>query len=454
MKKDNSFYVCAQCGYQSVRWLGKCPNCNSWNSFAEEITVRSKKKVPLVEPQKINEISLEQTPRIKTGIGEFDRVLGGGLVRGSLILLAGEPGIGKSTILLTLAGKLSEQKQVLLYVSGEESLSQIKLRAERLGVSCPNLFLLSSPEKDSIEHGLKKIKPDVVIIDSIQAICDTEIPTTPGSVTQVRENAAFFMNYAKKTNTPIFLIGHITKEGSIAGPKILEHIVDIVLYFEGDNRSNLRILRGIKNRFGSTTEIGVFSMEEKGLREIPEASALFLQDYQTPLPGSVIFPSLEGSRTILVEIQSLVTPTHYGIPKRTVTGIDYNRVSLILAVLEKKLHYSFAAFDVYVNTGGGFRIDEPGCDLAVSVACVSSLKDALPEQGNIYMGEISLTGEIRPVSQINVRLKEAQRLGFRNAFIPQSNAKEISSSSINVHPVKWLKEAIQISLFNKNKTSR
>jgi len=446
MKKEKIFYVCSECGYQSVRWVGKCPNCGAWNSFTEEFKTKRKTSVSAVEPKKIDEITIEEFPRIKTGIEEFDRVLGGGIVKGSLLLLAGEPGVGKSTLLLAVAGKSSGKDKKVLYISGEESFSQIKMRADRLSIHSPNLYLLASTEIPSMRESLDKIKPDIVIVDSIQATFDPDIPTTPGSVTQIRESTNFFMNFAKKTDTPVFLIGHITKEGAIAGPKILEHIVDVVLYFEGENRSSLRILRGIKNRFGSTTEIGVFSMEESGLKEIPEASAVFLQNFRKTLPGAVIFPAQEGTRTILVEIQSLVAPTYYGIPKRSVTGLDYNRISLVIAVLEKKLHFNFGTQDVYVNVGGGLKIEEPGCDLPIAIACVSSLKDISPLGESIYMGEIALTGEIRPVNQINHRIKESARLGFKKAIIPAENAKEVSSNSMEIFPVKWLNEAVEISL--------
>lgn len=444
--KEKIFYVCAGCGYQSIRWLGKCPNCGEWNSFTEEFKTKQK-YIPskLITPKKIDEITDEQVIRTETGIGELDRVLGGGLVKGSLILLAGEPGVGKSTLLLSAAGKLAEKNKTVLYVSGEESLSQIKIRSKRLSISS-SIYLLSTTEMPSIKESLNKMKPDLIIIDSIQAVFDPEVPTVIGSVTQIRENTNFFMNFAKKTDIPVILIGHITKEGLIAGPKIMEHIVDVVLYFEGDVRSNLRILRSTKNRFGSTTEIGVFSMEETGLKEIPEASSIFLLNFQKTLPGAVIFPAQEGTRTIFVEIQSLVTPTYYGIPKRSVIGPSFNRVSLVLAVLEKKLHFNFGTYDVYVNAGGGLKIEEPGCDLPIAISCVSSLKEIPPIEESIYMGEIALTGEIRPISQINLRLKEAERIGFKKAIVPKANLKEIKNCSLKIFSANWLKEVIEISL--------
>lgn len=444
MKKRNIF-VCSECGYQSVRWLGKCPNCGQWNTFIEEVITEKRNFEKIVKPSKITDIKIEEFPRLKTKIGEFDRVVGGGIVYGSLNLLAGHPGIGKSTLLLTIAGKVSDRVKVL-YVSAEESPNQIKMRADRLDVKSENLYILSTTDMVSIKKSLEDIKPEFVIIDSIQTVFDPEIPTTPGSVTQVRENSNYFLQYSKEKNCSIFLVGHITKEGAIAGPKVLEHLVDVVLYFEGETRSNLRILRSIKNRFGPTTEIGVFSMGEAGLEEIPEAAAIFLPEKTSALPGSVIFPSQEGRRTLLVEIQALVTPSYYGVPKRSATGIDYNRISLILAVLEKKLHFHFNTYDVYVNVGGGLKITEPASDLAVAISCVSSLKEINPVEKCIVMGEIALTGEIRPVSQIELRIKEAKRLGFTRAILPESNRREIKEGDMEFFPVKWLKEAIDLSL--------
>ncbi|MCM8804888.1 MAG: DNA repair protein RadA, partial [Candidatus Omnitrophica bacterium] len=410
MKKGKSIFVCSECGYQTIKYLGRCPNCGKWNTFIEEFYTTEKfEEKEIINPTKLSEIEIEETPRIKTGIGEFDRVLGGGIVKKSYILVAGEPGVGKSTLLLSICGNLAKSGYKVLYISGEESENQIKIRSKRLGVEDEKIFLLTSPEINSIKNGIEKIKPDFLIVDSIQTVYNPEIPTIPGSVTQVRENANFFMKYTKNNDCSTFLVGHITKEGVVAGPKILEHIVDAVIYFEGDIRTNLRILRSIKNRFGSTNEIGVFSMEEDGLREIPDASSIFIQDIEKNPPGRTIFPTIEGTRPILVEIEGLVTPTYYGIPKRTVSGIDYNRVSLIIAVLEKKLKFNFNTYDVYVNVGGGIKINEVGSDLAVAVSCISSLKDMPPIKSCVLIGEIGLTGEIRGVDNINLRLKECER---------------------------------------------
>ncbi|MCM8829757.1 MAG: DNA repair protein RadA, partial [Candidatus Omnitrophica bacterium] len=369
MKKEpKSIFSCSECGYQSVRWLGRCPECGGWNTFIEEVPRRKKPGLTSANsiPEKITDIKAEKFLRTPTGINEFDRVTGGGIVSGSLILLAGEPGVGKSTLLLCLAGKTALEGKKVLYISAEESKNQVKMRAERLGTLSENLYLLSTTEMPSIKHSIEILNPELVIVDSIQTVFDPEIPSIPGSVSQVRENAGFFLTLAKESRCSIFLVGHITKEGIIAGPKVLEHIVDVVLSFEGEIKSNLRVLRATKNRFGSTMEIGVFSMEENGLVEIPDASALFLPDSKNALPGAVIFPSQEGSRTILVEIQCLVSPTYYGVPKRSVTGLDYNRISMIIAVIEKKLKFNLGGYDVYFNTGGGLRVIEPASDIAVA----------------------------------------------------------------------------------------
>ncbi|MGC8977213.1 MAG: DNA repair protein RadA [Candidatus Ratteibacteria bacterium] len=447
MKKEKSIFVCSECGYQTIKYLGRCPNCGKWNTFIEEFFTTEKyqeKEIKL--PKKLSEIETEETERIKTEIGEFDRILGGGIVKKSYILVAGEPGVGKSTLLLSVCGKLAKNGYKVLYISGEESETQIKMRGKRLGIENENIYLLTSPDINSIKNGLEKIKADFIVVDSIQTVYNPEIPTIPGSVTQVRENANFFMKYTKTNDCSTFLIGHITKEGIIAGPKILEHIVDAVIYFEGDVRTNLRILRCLKNRFGSTNEIGVFSMEENGLKELPDASMLFIEDIEKNTPGRTIFPMIEGTRTILVEVEGLVTPSYYGIPKRTVSGLDYNRVSLIIAVLEKKLKFNFNTYDVYVNVGGGIKINEVASDLAVAVSSISSLKDIPPVKKCVLIGEIGLTGEIRGVENINLRLRECERLGIEKAIIPEKNKNDVNVKNIEIYPVRFLHQAIKISL--------
>lgn len=449
MKKERkNIFSCSECGYQSVRWLGRCPDCGGWNTFIEEV-IRGKKTLiasTAPVPEQITSIKTESVVRKRTGINEFDRVIGGGIVPGSLVLLAGEPGVGKSTLMLNLAGRIAMETNKVLYVSAEESKNQIKMRAQRLGALSENLYILSTTEMPSIKRSIDTLRPDYVIVDSIQTVFDPELPAIPGSVSQVRESAGFFLANAKENGYSIFLVGHITKEGIIAGPKVLEHIVDVVLSVEGEIKSNLRILRATKNRFGSTMEIGVFSMEENGLKEIPEASAIFLPDSQKPLPGAVIFPSQEGSRTILAEIQCLVTPTYYGIPKRSVTGLDYNRISMITAVIEKKLKFNLSAYDVFFNTGGGIKILEPAADLAIALSCISSLKDKSPMEQCVIAGEIALTGEIRPVNHIHQRIKEAIRLGYTKAIIPDKNLKDIKELQVKQYPVKWLKDAVHTLL--------
>ncbi|MDD3725644.1 MAG: DNA repair protein RadA [Candidatus Ratteibacteria bacterium] len=449
MKKETkSIFACSECGYQSVRWLGRCPDCGGWNTFIEEVP-RSRNETttsPVSSPERVTEIKTEASLRTQTGINEFDRVLGGGIVSGSLVLLTGEPGVGKSTLLLSIAGLLADKGKKVLYISAEESKSQVKMRAERTGAISEDLYILSTTDMPSIKQGIDTLRPDFVMVDSIQTVFDPSLPSIPGSVSQVRENTNFFLMTAKEGICSVFLVGHITKEGMIAGPKVLEHIVDVVLNFEGEIKSNLRILRATKNRFGSTMEIGVFSMEESGLVEIPEASAIFLPDSQKTLPGAVIFPSQEGSRTILVEVQCLATPTYYGVPKRSVTGLDYNRTSMITAVVEKKLKFNLGTYDVYFNTGGGLKVFEPAADLAVALSCISSLKDKAPVERCVVIGEIALTGEIRPVGQINQRVKEAGRLGYNKAIVPEGNLKDIKGTSIHIYPARWLKEAVQTLL--------
>ncbi|MCM8788847.1 MAG: DNA repair protein RadA [Candidatus Omnitrophica bacterium] len=445
--KDRKIFSCQECGYASTKWLGRCPSCGAWNSFHEENKSRQHylSTGEMQNPVLLKDIAFDKQNRLLTGISELDRVAGGGLVPGSVILLAGEPGVGKSTLVLLVASNLAEKGKSVLYVSAEESPGQLRVRSERLGIkNTENLFLLSANEIKSAQNAIESVRPDVIIVDSIQMIYDSEFDYPCGSVFQVRKTAQFFIENAKKAQTPIFLIGHITKEGNIAGPKILEHIVDVVLYFEGDKLSNLRILRGTKNRFGSTEEIGVFRMDEYGLVEVPDSSRLFLSSNETCQPGLVIFPAQEGKRTILLEIQSLITPSYLAVPRRTFTGLDYNRVNLVIAVLEKKLRINLGSRDVYFNVSGGLKISEPAVDLAVAIASVSSYKDVPPLPQTVFAGEISLTGGIRPVQHLITRLKEASRLGFKHAFVPAESGS-ISIPGMKVFGVRWLDDAVNLA---------
>ncbi len=447
MTKDKKIFSCEECGYTSTKWLGKCPACGVWNSFHEEKKSRHQgfSASEVARPVLLKDIKADKNIRISTDIGELDRVTGGGLVPGSVILLAGEPGIGKSTLVLLVASKLARRGKKILYISGEESLGQLRMRSERLGVgNTENLFFLPENEISATEDAFESVKPDVIIVDSIQMIYDSNFDYPYGSIFQVRKAAQFFIERAKKFESPVFLIGHITKEGSIAGPKMLEHLVDVVLYFEGDRLSNLRVLRGIKNRFGSTEEIGVFRMDENGLIEVPDSSRIFLTNDTTSQPGLVIFPSQEGKRTILLEIQSLITPSYLGVPRRTFSGLDYNRVNLVLAVCEKKLRMNLGSRDVYFNVSGGLKITEPAVDLAVAIASISSYKDVPPLSQAVFIGELALTGEIRPVQYLSSRLRESSRLGFRYAFVPHGSGN-ISIPGMKILEVKWLGDAVGLA---------
>ncbi len=445
MKKDKKVFSCAECGHISTKWLGRCPSCGAWNSFFQETKVSSERFLTdLQKPVLLRDVKIGTQSRILTDVGEFDRVAGGGLVPGSVILLAGEPGIGKSTLVLLLASKLAGKGKKVLYVSAEESPVQLRMRFERLGMAdTENLFFVPENEIKNVENAIETVVPEAIIVDSIQMIYDSDFEYPYGSVFQVRRTAQFFIENAKKRNIPVFLIGHITKDGSIAGPKVLEHLVDVVLYFEGDRLSNLRILRSTKNRFGSTEEIGVFRMEENGLIEVPDSSRIFLSGTISYHPGLVVFPAQEGKRTILLEVQGLISPSYLGVPRRTFTGLDYNRVNLVLAVLEKKLHLNLGSRDVYCNVTGGFKINEPAVDLAVAIALISSYKETPAVARTVFIGEIALTGEIRPVQYLSGRLKESMRLGFINAFVPWGS--NISIPEMNIVEVRWLEEASRLA---------
>lgn len=445
-------YICQSCGYVTPRWMGKCPNCEEWNSLVEESIIKvnkSEKNKVANKAIPLQEISTKETPRYSSGILELDRVLGGGIVLGSFILLGGDPGIGKSTLLLQMVGHLANQDKKVLYVSGEESAYQIMMRAERLGIDGVKIYILAENDIEAIKNNIHQIKPDLVVLDSIQAVHKKEISSAPGGVGQVRECAAEMMSLAKEDGISIFLVGHVTKGGLLAGPRVLEHMVDTVIYFEGDSHYTYRLLRSVKNRFGSTSEIGVFQMMQEGLVEVSNPSTFFLMEHGSKdIPGSVVVPTLEGSRTLLVEIQALVSSTSFGTPRRMATGLDYNRVVLILAVLEKRIGFNLGAFDVYINAVGGVRLYEPAVDLGIALAIVSSLRDIALKDNLVVLGEIGLTGEIRPISQLEKRLTEISRLGFTQCIIPKQKLKK-DLDKINlmqIYQVATLKEAVEIFL--------
>ena len=445
MSKTKIKYICSNCGYESLRWIGKCPECENWNSFVEEIIETSPRKANISKSKfsynKIMDISANEEDRVKTGLLEFDRVLGGGIMPGSVILLGGDPGIGKSTIAMQAGASI---KQKVLYVTGEESEKQIKLRSSRLKIKSDSFFVQSETELSNILGAIKEIAPSVVIVDSIQTTYRSELENSPGTITQIRECAALLMEEAKKNHYSVIIIGHVTKEGMIAGPKILEHMVDTVLQFEGENNHSFRILRAQKNRFGSTNEIGVFEMHEDGLREVTNPSELFLSEREKQTPGSVVTSSIEGSRPILLEVQALVTPSNFGYPQRVSNGFDQKRLSILLAVLEKRANVRASVNNVFVNVAGGIRVIEPAADLAVCVSIASSLLEKVVDNQTIIIGEVGLGGEVRSVGHIEKRIAEAEKLGFQTAVIPEGNAKTLKKSQqIKFIPVDNVKTAIE-----------
>lgn len=451
--KTKTFYVCSSCGYETPKWLGKCPDCGEWATLEEQVRQELPQKnskalqraVQNVTSYSISEIKTDTELRYKTGMKELDRVLGGGIVKGSLVLLSGDPGIGKSTILLQICKELGKKLKVL-YVSGEESYSQIKLRADRLKVAADNLYILCETDIESICEHISSTVPDLVIIDSIQTMNFTALNSSPGCVTQVRECSNLLMRTSKSLSIPIIMVGHVNKDGNIAGPKVLEHIVDAVLYFEGERNLSFRILRAVKNRFGSTNEIGVFEMFDVGLKEVENPSAMLISGRPKNTPGSCVACVMEGSRPILAEIQGLVASNNYGNPRRITNGFDFNRLNMLLAVLEKRAGYFFAGNDVYVNVVGGMKLDEPALDLTIVMALVSSLKDYSLRDDVLAFGEIGLAGEIRGVSHCEQRIKEAARLGFTRCVIPKSNMKNISAAlkeEIEIKGVRTIREAFE-----------
>lgn len=450
MARNNSVYVCQECGYESKGWMGKCPSCNNWNTFAEELRVSGKghpdTAIPEAKPLNINDIYVQSEERSTTGIKEMDRVLGGGIVNGSLILVGGDPGIGKSTLLLQVCDKLATQDEIL-YISGEESVKQIKMRAGRLGVIRENLFMVSETDFSAIEKLIRERKPHLAIIDSIQTVFNSELSSAPGSVSQVREATAGFMKLSKGLGISMIIVGHVTKEGAIAGPRVLEHMVDTVLYFEGERHLSYRILRAVKNRFGSTNEIGIFEMQDQGLVEVDNPSMTMLSGRPEGVPGTVVVSSIEGTRPMLVEIQALVCLSSFGVPRRMATGIDYNRVTLLMAVLEKRVGMQLYNYDAYVNVIGGLKIDEPACDLGIIAAVASSFKDRAIASDTVLIGEVGLTGEVRAVSQVDKRVLEASRIGFKKCVVPAGCMKSLekirNTGEMEIKPVDNVMQALE-----------
>lgn len=449
-KGRKTIFYCQNCGYESGKWMGQCPGCREWNTFVEETIASAAKRANQLsgkkksgEPMSLSQIASDEEERMLTGIGELDRVLGGGIVPGSLVLVGGDPGIGKSTLLLQVCRQLTEDNRKVLYISGEESLKQIKLRAKRIGEFQETLLLLCETNLDAIQKVIERQKPDMVVIDSIQTMYNEEVSSAPGSVSQVRESTGVLMQMAKGVGVSIFIVGHVTKDGSVAGPRVLEHMVDTVLYFEGDRHASYRILRGVKNRFGSTNEIGVFEMQQCGLVEVKNPSQVMLSGRPVDASGSVVVCSMEGTRPILIEIQALVTQTNFGLPRRTSVGIDYNRVNLLMAVLEKRAHLPLGNSDAYVNLAGGMKLGEPAIDLGVVMALASSYKNRSVDADTLIFGEVGLAGEVRGVSMAEQRVAEAEKLGFRTCILPKTNLDVIKNPhNIRLVGVSNIRESI------------
>ena len=448
-KAKKSVYFCQNCGHEESKWLGQCPMCKEWNTFAEEKVVSIKGQKSSGEKQvqavTLSSVTTDEDERMKTELVELDRVLGGGIVPGSLVLVGGDPGIGKSTLLLQVCQKLSAMNKKVLYISGEESLKQIKLRANRMGEFSENLYLLCETSLNLIQTAIEREKPDVVVIDSIQTMYNEEIGSAPGSVSQVRESTNVFMQLAKGMNIAIFIVGHVTKEGTVAGPRVLEHMVDTVLYFEGDRHASYRILRGVKNRFGSTNEIGVFEMRKEGLVEVENPSEFMLSGKPENASGSVVACAMEGTRPMLMEIQALVCKSNFGMPRRTAAGIDYNRVNLLMAVLEKRVGLPLSGYDAYVNIAGGIRMNEPAVDLGIIMAFASSYKNRPVSEDTIVFGEVGLSGEVRAVTMPEQRVAEAKKLGFKVCVVPEVSLKSIGKvEGIEVIGVKSVNQTMNL----------
>lgn len=441
-------FFCQDCGYQSPKWLGKCPACGGWNKFVEEeiratdpATSRDLQFSEAATP--IDRIEADEGERLRTGIDEMDRVLGGGIVGGSTILVGGDPGIGKSTLLLQMMQNLAVKGLSVLYVTGEESARQVKLRGKRVGASSPRLLVLVEISLEGILQKIREINPAVVVVDSIQTVYTSALSSAPGSVGQVREASERLIIQAKKAGVPTFLVGHVTKDGSIAGPRVLEHMVDTVLYFEGDSGHAYRIIRSIKNRYGPANEIGVFEMRDRGLVEVSNPSEFFLAERPKGAAGSVVVPSIEGTRPILIELQALVSPTGFGMPRRTSIGVDYNRVSLLVAVMEKVCGLHLGNHDIFLNVAGGVRVDEPGADLGIVSSVASSFLDRPIDPGTVVFGEVGLTGEVRGISQMDVRVKEAERMGFSRCIMPRTTSRELPGTKLDLVRVKNLRELLE-----------
>ncbi|NLZ93646.1 MAG: DNA repair protein RadA [Firmicutes bacterium] len=449
MARGKTIFYCRQCGYESPKWLGKCPGCGSWNQMEEELRQPAKNALlPAADVQIMTLADVNEgkdAVRLKTGSKELDRVLGGGLIPGSLVLIGGDPGIGKSTLVLQAAQGLGCDGQKVLYIAGEESAAQLSLRAKRLGVTNKKIMVLAETDMNILEEQVRKVRPDVVIVDSIQTVYRPELSSAAGSVSQLKEATSAWLRLAKTENVTVLLIGHVTKEGQIAGPRILEHMVDCVLYFEGDRQHLYRILRAVKNRFGSTHEIGIFTMEAAGLKEVENPSEWLLSQRSPGAAGSVVTASMEGTRPLLVEIQALVTPTRYGNPRRTATGVEINRVALILAVLERHVGIQIQDYDVFVNAAGGVRLIEPAVDLAVAASLVSSFRDQAVASEYLFLGEVGLAGEVRGIPHLEQRLHEGARLGFKRAIVPKFSLSSLQSAAgLQINAVSTLREAIEI----------
>ena len=451
MAKIKTKYVCQECGYETSKWLGRCPECTKWNTLVEEIEQKgSNKDVFIIDksssrPVNINSIETKEEERFSTCIDELDRVLGGGIVKGSLVLVGGDPGIGKSTLLIQVSSNVANSGKKVLYISGEESESQIKMRAQRLGINSDNLYIFAENNLSLIEAQLDNIKPDLIILDSIQTVYSPEISSAPGTVSQIKEGTSKFMKISKKMGISTFIVGHVTKEGSLAGPKLLEHMVDTVLYFEGERYNTYRLVRAVKNRFGSTNEIGVFEMRQEGLAEVANPSEYMLTGRPEEASGSVVVCLLEGTRPILVEIQALVCDSKFGMPRRTAAGADYNRVNLLMAVLEKRAGIHLSGSDAYVNIAGGMKVNEPAMDLGIVMALVSSFRNRPMMKNTIVFGEVGLAGEVRAVSQPQIRINEAVKLGFGNCILPQVCLKNIKKTDkINLIGISSVKDAVKL----------